>query len=92
MRRLSDVISSQVGITSSADDLKDAFVQLEDGDVEGATAKVVNGDYAVLLLIETIGEGSSGGFIHQAKNFQAGDAAGVFRSLTLGIVEVRGER
>src|SRR5581483_4798194 len=47
---------------------------------------------AVLLLVQTIGKRRGGGFIDQAQNFEAGDAPGVLRSLTLGVIEVGGHR
>ena len=37
-------------------DLDDAFADLEDRDVEGAAAEVVDGDRLVLLLVEAVGE------------------------------------
>ena len=43
-----------------------------------------------LALVETIGEGSGCGFVHQTQNFESGDAAGVAGGLALGVVEVSG--
>ena len=38
--------------------------------------------------VEPVGQGSRCRLIHQTKDFEAGDAACVFRGLALGVVEV----
>ena len=76
-------------IAVGGDDFEDAVVQLQNRDVEGAAAEVVNGDDAVLLLVEPVGERCRGGFVDQTQDFESRDAAGVFRGLALRIVEVR---
>jgi hypothetical protein len=90
-----DVVAAEVGVAAGGDDLEDAVVELEDGDIEGAAAEVVDGDDAVdavgalgSLLVEAVGEGGGGGL---AQNFEAGDAAGVLGGLTLRVVEVGGD-
>jgi hypothetical protein len=52
---------------------------LDDGDVEGAAAQVVDGDLAVTLaaLVQAEGQGRGGGLVDDALDVQAGDAAGV---------------
>jgi hypothetical protein len=42
-----DVVAAEVGVAVGGDDFEDAVVELEDGDVEGAAAEVVDGDDAV---------------------------------------------
>ena len=50
-------------------DLKNTTVHLEDGDVEGAAAQIINGNgLAILLLVHAIGEGSSSGLIDDTEN------------------------
>jgi hypothetical protein len=56
-----DVVAAEVGVAVGGDDLEDALMQLENGDIEGAAAEVVDGDEAVLLLVEAVGE--RGGFL-----------------------------
>jgi hypothetical protein len=80
-----------VGVAVGGDDFEDAVVQLEDGDVEGAAAEVVDGDDAVFALVEAVGERCGGGLVDQAQDFEAGDAAGVFGGLALRVVEVGGD-
>src|SRR5216684_2522710 len=74
--------------------LKDIAVgrgnELEDGNVKGATAQIVDGDFAALFFVEAVGESRSGGLVDEAENFEAGDFAGVLGGLALGIVEIGG--
>ena len=58
-----DVVAAEVGVAVGGDDLEDALVELEDGDVEGAAAEVVDGDEAVFLFVEAVGQGCGGGFV-----------------------------
>ena len=78
-------------VAVGGDDFEDAVVQLEDRDVEGAAAEVVDGDDAVLLLVEAVGERRGGRLVDQAQDFEAGDAAGVFGGLALRVVEIGGD-
>src|SRR5690349_19769456 len=77
-------------VTVGGDDLEDALVQAEDGDIEGTAAEVVDGNDAVALLVEAVGERSRGGLVDEAQDLESGDAAGVFSGLALRIVEVGG--
>src|SRR5687768_7939846 len=65
-------------------------VKLENRDIEGAAAQIVNRNRAFLALVQTIGERGSGRLIHQSQHPEASNAAGVLRRLPLRIVEVRG--
>src|SRR5690606_37184129 len=64
------------------------------GDVEGATAQVVHGDFAVngARLVQAEGQGGGRGFVDDALDVQAGDAASVLGGLALRVVEVSGHR
>ena len=50
-----------MGVAAGGEDLEDAVLEAEDGDVEGAAAEVVDGDDAFLALVEAVGKGSGGG-------------------------------
>ncbi len=66
-------------------DLRD----LDDGDVEGAAAQVVDGDLLVAaLLVHAVGQGRGGGLVDDALDLEPGDAPGVLGGLTLGVVEI----
>ncbi len=78
-------------VAAGRDDLEDALMQLQNGDVERATAKVVHGDDAVgstMQLVQAIGQRGRGRLIHQAQHLQPGDAACILRRLSLRIVEI----
>ena len=85
-----DVIAAEMRVAIGGDHFEYSIVQLKDGDVEGAAAEIVDGNDAVLLFVETVGQRCRGRFVDQTQNFKAGDAASVFCGLTLRIVEVRG--
>ena len=79
-------------VAAGGEHLEDAFVQLQDRDVERAAAEIVDRDDALLALVEPVGERGGGGLVHQAQHFQARDAAGVLGGLALRVVEVRRAR
>ena len=85
-----DVVAAEMRVAVGGDDFEDALVQLENRDVEGAAAEIVNRDRGGFLLVETVGQRSGRRFVDQTQDFESGDAAGVFRGLALRVVEVRG--
>ncbi|GJN31061.1 hypothetical protein PR202_gb19415 [Eleusine coracana subsp. coracana] len=87
-----EVLASQVGVTGRGLDLKDALLDGEDGHIEG-TATKIKYEHVLLaraggLLVEPVGDGSSGGLIDDAHDVEPGDEAGVLGGLPLGVVEV----
>src|ERR1700732_4400858 len=94
LEQIVDVVAPEMGVAVGGEHLVNvAFAggdKFQDGDVEGASAEVVNGYVAALLFVQAVGEGRGGGFVDEAQDFEAGDAAGVFSGLTLGVVEVGG--
>ena len=85
-----DVVAAQVRVAVGGLHFKDAVAQLENGDIERAAAKIVDGDGAFLGAIESVGQRRRGGLVDQAQHFKAGHAARVFGGLALRIVEVGG--
>ncbi len=85
-----DVVAAEVRVAVGGDDFEDAVVQLENRNVEGAAAKIVDRDDSVLLLVEAVGERGGGRLVDQAQHFESGDASGVFGGLALCVVEVGG--
>ena len=88
MTTLVDVVAAEVRVAVGRDDLDDLLADLEDRDVEGAAAEVVDGDEVVLALVEAVGERRRGRLVDDALDVEAGDAAGVLGRLALGVVEV----
>src|ERR1700674_231286 len=62
--------------------------ELEYGNIKRAAAKIVDGHAAALLFVQAVGERSGSRFVDEPQNFQAGDFAGVLRSLALRVVEI----
>ena len=77
-----------MGITISGLYLKDAIAELENGDVESATAKVEDDDLFVFLGLEAISESGGRRLIDNSFDLKASDFTGVLGGLTLRIVEV----
>ena len=77
-----------MGISVRGLDFHDAFAHFEDRDVEGAAAKIEDGDFLVFLLVETVGERRRGGLVNESHDFEPGYLASIFRRLALAVVEV----
>src|SRR6266571_1261913 len=95
LQKVVNVVAAEVRVTIGRKNLEDiAFGRgnkLQDGNVEGAAAEIVNGDFAALFFVEAVGQRRGSGFIDEAKNFEAGDFASVLGGLALGVVEVGGD-
>ena len=70
--------------------LEHAVADFQNRNIERAAAQVIDRDLLVLFLVEPVGERRRGRFVDDAQHFEAGNAAGVFRGLTLRVVEVGG--
>ena len=88
---LVEVVPAQVRIAVGRLDLDHALPDLEDGDVEGAAAEVVDGDGLVLLLVQAVRQRGRGGLVDDAHHLQARDLARVLGRLALRVVEVGGD-
>jgi hypothetical protein len=86
-----EILTTKVGVTVGGLDLEDTVLDLEDGDIEGTTTKIVDSDNAVGLLLQTIGQGSSRRLVDDTENVETGNLTGVLGALTLSIVEVSGD-
>ena len=70
-----DVVAAQVRVAVGGLHFEDAVAQLEDGDVEGAAAQIVDGDGARFGAVQPVGQRGRGGLVHQPQHFQSGHAA-----------------
>lgn len=80
-----------MSVTVGGLDLKDTLLDLQNGDIESATTKIVDGDHTVSLLLEAVGKGGSSGLVNNTENVQTGNLTGILGGLTLGVVEVSGD-
>ena len=87
---LVDVIPAEVSIPVGGFHLHDVVTNFEDGDIEGSSAEVKDGDHLVLLLVQTVGQSGGGRFVDDPSNVQPGDRSGILRRLPLGVVEIGG--
>src|ERR1700692_3799549 len=78
-------------VSVGCDNFENAVVQLENRNVEGTTAEIVNDDDAVLFLVQTVGQRRGRRFIYQPQNIQSGDATRVFCGLALRVIEICGD-
>jgi hypothetical protein len=78
-----DVVAAEVRVAVGRDDLHDVVADLEDRDVEGAAAEVVDRDDLVLLLVEAVRERRRRGLVDDALDLEARDLARVLGGLAL---------
>ena len=84
-----EVVAAQVGVTVGGFHLEHAVAELQDGDIEGAAAEVVDRDLHVLaLLVETVGEGRGRRLVDDTLDLEAGDLARLLGGLALRVGEV----
>ena len=85
-----EVFTAEEGVAVGRLHFEDAVADFENRDIEGAAAKVVDGDGLAVLLVEAVGERRSGRLVDDAQDFKAGDLAGILGCLALRVVEVGG--
>mmetsp|Transcript_12794 Transcript_12794/g.36606 ORF Transcript_12794/g.36606 Transcript_12794/m.36606 type:complete len:609 (-) Transcript_12794:160-1986(-) len=81
--------SSQVGISGRGHNLKDSRVNRQDRHVERAASQIEHQDVLLLvLLVESVRDGSGSGLIDDPQDVEPGDRSSVLGGLTLRVVEV----
>ena len=86
---LVEIVAAQEGVAVGGAHFDQALAHVEDRDVKGAAAQVIDGQGLVALLVHAIGQRRSGWLVDDAHHFQPGDTPGVFGRLALAVVEVR---
>lgn len=86
-----EVLASKVGVTVGRLDLKHTGLNLEDGDIESTSTKIVDGNHAVALLLKTVGKSGGGRLVHDTENVKTGNLTGILGCLSLLVVEVGGD-
>ena len=87
-----EVLTAEEGVTIGGLHLEDAVADLEDRDVEGTAAEVVDRDGLGVRLVEAVGERCRRRLVDDAQNLEAGDLAGVLGGLALAVIEVGRDR
>ncbi len=82
------VVAAELRVAVGGHDLEDTVADVEDGDVEGAAAEVVDSDLLVRLLVEPVGERGSRRLVDDPLHLEAGDLACSLGRVALRVVEV----
>jgi|GEM_PF-2226631 len=82
------IVAAQKRVAAGGPDLKDPLAHVQDGDVKGAAAQIVDGDEFIPLLAQPVGQGGGRRLVDDAQDVQPGDLPGVLRRLPLAIVEI----
>jgi hypothetical protein len=83
-----EVVAAQRGIAAGGQHFKHALAQLQDRDIEGAAAQIVDGVDAFRAVIQAVGDGGRRRLAQQAQHVQAGQLGRILGGLALGVVEV----
>ena len=84
-----DVLATQEAVAGRRLDLVHALVQVQERNVEGATAEIVDRDLGLGDDGEpAVSQGRGGGLVDNALDVEAGDAPGVLGGLALAVAEV----
>ena len=86
---LVEVVAAQMRVTVGGLHLEDAVAELQDGDIEGTAAEVIDRDLHVLvLLVQAVSQGRSRRLVDDTLDIQSRDLAGLLGRLTLGVREI----
>lgn len=79
-----------MSVTGGGLDLEDTLLDGEERNIEGTTTQIEDEDvaFAISLLVETVGNGSSSRLVDDTEHIETGNETGILGSLTLGVVEV----
>ena len=83
-----EILAAEEGVAIGRLDLEQAVVDLQDRDIEGAAAEVVDRNRPGALLVEPVGQRRRGRLVDDAQHLEAGDLARVLGRLALAVVEI----
>ena len=85
-----EVLTTQVSVTSSGLDFEDTHFDGQKGHIESSSSKIKDEHITLTLdlLVKTISNGSSSGFIDDTQDVQARNCAGILCGLMLQVIEV----
>jgi len=77
------VLTTQVSVTSSSEHLEHTVIDRKDGYIESTTTKIKNDDVLLILLVETVGNGSGRRLVDDTEDFKTRDGTSILGSLPL---------
>lgn len=84
---LIEIFTTEMGVTSSRENLKDTLVNGQKRDIEGTTTKIVDNDLALTVgLVQTIGDSGGGGLVDDTEDVETGNDTGVLGGLSLVVL------
>ena len=84
-----EVVAAEVGVAVSGEHFKHTATKFEDRDIERTAAEVEHGNLHILVcLVDTVGKGCCGGFVHDTLHVEAGNLTCFLRGLTLRVAEI----
>jgi hypothetical protein len=89
-----EIFSTKMGITSSGLYFENTLLKSKERYIESSSAKIEDEDvtFASNLLVETVGERSSRGLVHDSVNVHSQDGSSILCGLPLRVVEIRRDR
>ena len=85
---LIEVVAAQMIVAGRGQDLNRIAVDIQNTDVEGASAQIVDHDLTGLPFVKPVGKGGGGRFVNDSQDIQPGNEPRVLGGLTLGIREI----
>jgi hypothetical protein len=86
---LVEIFSSEMGISSSGDDLENSIIDSKEGHIESTTSEIEDNNVLFSrFLVHTVGNSSGSRLVNNTENFHSGDSSSILGSLSLSIVEV----
>ena len=86
--RVVPVVTAELGVAIGGKHFEHSIADFEHRDVEGTTAKVIDGDFFVGLFIESVGERRGSRLVDDAEHFESGDFTGCLGGIALRVVEI----
>ena len=86
------VVSAELGVSTGGLDVEDPLGNAQDRDVKGAATQVKDQHAFDRAAIKSVGKGRRGGLVQDPLNRNPSQTAGITGGLTLGIVEIGGDR
>src|SRR6202021_4187720 len=82
------VVPTEVSIAVRRLHLENAFTNLQNRNIKCTTAKIIYGNFFVLLLIEAVGQRRCRRFVDNTKHLHAGNSASVLCRFPLWVVKI----